>query len=381
MSVIQEQLHDAETRFRDAARHVGRQLEHGVGDRDVDGIISKEAFELIRRAGLSAALVPTEYGGGGASHRTMGDVLREIGRHDPSTAVTLAMHSHLVATQLWRHKHGMDASGVFAKVGSGAILISTGATDWVSSDGSATRVDGGWRVSASKFPASGCEVGDIVVTSIRTEDQADVIHCAIPMSAEGVSVELSWDTLGMRATGSHTVVIDDVFVPDAAVSLVRPAGRWHPVWNAVLGSAMPLIMAAYLGVADAAVDIAIHTLAGRDDVHLPQAMGELITAHTRAEDTVRAMFDAADDLHFDNTDDLASRILARKSTAAEALVETVRLAIEAVGGRGYTRSTPLERLYRDIHGCLFHPLPKAKQLQFTGRVALGLDPIPTVRQG
>ena len=56
------------------------------------------------------------------------------------------------------------------------------------------------------------------------------------------------------------------------------------------------------------------------------------------------------------------------------MIDTVRLAIEASGGRGYTRSSDLERLYRDVHGVLFHPLPRAKQTM-SGRVALGLSPV------
>ena len=61
--------------------------------------------------------------------------------------------------------------------------------------------------------------------------------------------------------------------------------------------------------------------------------------------------------------------------AADALIDTVRLAIEVAGGYGYTRQSDLERLYRDIHGCLFHPLGRAKQTQFTGRVTVGVSPI------
>ena len=101
-----------------------------------------------------------------------------------------------------------------------------------------------------------------------------------------MSIEQTWDTLGMRATGSHTVVLDDVFVPDAAVSLVRPAETWHPVWNAVLGSAMPLIMAAYVGVADVAVTVATKIVTGREDPHVLQLVGEMITAHTTGADAV-----------------------------------------------------------------------------------------------
>jgi len=57
------------------------------------------------------------------------------------------------------------------------------------------------------------------------------------------------------------------------------------------------------------------------------------------------------------------------------VIDTVRLAIETTGGAGYARSSDLERLFRDVHGAMFHPLPRAKQTQFAGRVAAGLSPI------
>lgn len=362
----------------ETAREIGTDLARSAAERDRTGEISREAFDRLRAAGLTAALVPVDHGGGGVTHAELGAVLRELGRHDPAVAVTLSMHSHLVATQVWRHHRGMDASGVFGRVVDGAILVSTGASDWVGSNGAARRVDGGFRVSARKMPASGCEVGDVTVTSIRWDDAPDgpqVLHCAIPCAADGVSIDPTWDTLGLRATGSHTLVFDDVFVPDSAVSLVRPADEWHPIWNTVLGAAMPLIMAAYVGIADTAVELATTAVAGRDDPHVLQLVGEMIDAHLTGADAVDAMFAASRDLRFDATDTHASRTLARKTVAADALIETVRLAIEATGGSGYTRRSDLERLYRDVHGCLFHPLPRAKQTRFTGRVALGLSPI------
>ncbi len=362
----------------DLARDIGLRLQPTVAEHDRTGQISPAAFELLRQRGVMAALVPSEFGGGDATHAEFGAFLRELGRHDPATALTLSMHSHLVATQVWRHRHGMDATGFFAKVVGGAIMISTGASDWVGSSGSAVAVDGGgYRVDARKTPVSGCEVGDVLVTSIRWDDAPDgpqVIHCSIPFAADGVSIEQTWDTLGMRATGSHTVVLDDVFVPDSAVSLIRPADSWHPVWNSVLGAAMPLIMAAYVGIADVAVAVATETVAGRDDPHVLQLVGEMITAHTTGADAVTAMLASSDNLSFDNTDQHSSITLARKTVAADTLIETVRLAIEATGGIGFSRRSELERLYRDIHGCLFHPLPRAKQSRFSGRVALNLDP-------
>ncbi len=359
------------------AADVGVELQPGAAARDVAGELSPDVFARLRASGLTAALVPAELGGGGASHAEMGAILRTLARFDASTAVTLAMHSHLVAAQVWRHRRGMEAP-VLAKVAAGAVLVSTGASDWVGSNGQATKVDGGYRINARKSPASGCEVGDVAVTSIRWDDAPDgpqVLHCAVPFSAEGVSIDLTWDTLGLRATGSHTIVFDDVFVPDAAIALTRPADEWAPIWNTVVGAAMPLIMSAYVGICDAAVDVAVDATAGRSDPHIWQLLGEMANAHTTAADVVAAMFADTDDLCFENVDSVAARTLSRKTVAADAAIETVRLALEAVGGVGYTRGSELERLYRDVHGCLFHPLPRAKQTRFTGRVLQGLTPI------
>lgn len=378
MTIITEhpdtELHPWQPALDDIVRHAGP----SAALRDLDGELPVEVLRQARDGGLTTALVPTELGGGGATHAEMGDILRTLARTDPAAAVTLSMHSHLVAFQVWRHKHGQDASPMLTKVVGGAYLVSTGASDWVGSNGSAVRVDGGYRVTARKAPASGCEMGTVLVTSVRWEEDGEdprVLHCAVPFAAEGVRVEKTWDTLGLRATGSHTVVLDDVFVPDASVSLVRPADVWHPVWNIVMGAAMPLISAAYAGITDAAVATALDLVRGRDEDHIFQVAGEMVDAHLAGGDAVDAMFRDSDDLQFANTDDLASRILSRKTTAAEACIQAVRLAIELSGGRGFSRSTDLERLYRDVHGALFHPLPRARQVRFTGRVALGLSPV------
>ena len=351
----------------------------GVAERDRTGVISPAVFDTLRAAGLTRLLVPEECGGGGATFAETGRMLRRLARSDASTAVTLSMHTHLVAAQVWRYRHGIPGpQAVFDKVNAGAMLISTGASDWIGSNGVARRVDGGYRVSARKGPASGCEVGQILVTSIRWEDAPEgpqVLHMAIPLQADGVRVEHTWDTLGLRATGSDTVVLDDVFIPDAAVSLIRPADRWHPVWNAVLGVAMPLIMAAYLGIADAALDHATAAAAKSAQPHVLQLLGETINAHTIAADVVTAMFTDADDLRFDNTDEFASRVLSRKTVAADAMIRTVRLTLELVGGSGYSRTHEIERLLRDVHGCLFHPLPRARQIAFSASVAVGEPPV------
>ena len=92
-------------------------------------------------------------------------------------------------------------------------------------------MEGGFRITARKVFSSGSPAGQLLVTSAVLADDAagpTVLHFAVPLGAPGVRIEETWRTMGMRATGSHDVVLDGVFVPDAAIGVRRPAGKWHP---------------------------------------------------------------------------------------------------------------------------------------------------------
>ena len=94
-----------------------------------------------------------------------------------------------------------------------------------------------------------------------------------------------------------------------------------------------------------------------------------------AQDAVRAMIDRSDDLRFAATTEHTAACLSRKTIAVEAVLDAVRIALEVGGGAAYARGAGIERLFRDVHGALYHPLPAAQQERFTGRLALGLDPL------
>lgn len=367
-----------------AARGLVPWLAETADARDRQGEFVHEACRRLQDDGLTAMLVPEELGGGGATHADAAGVLATLARGCPATALTLSMHSHLVAAQVWRHHRGLPAPVLPRVAAERLILVSTGASDWLDSEGSALPVEGGYRVSARKSPSSGAPAGDVLVTSARLETATDgpqVVHFSVPFSAPGVSVERTWDTLGMRATGSDTVVLDDVFVPDAAVALVRPAGVWHPVWDTVVGAAMPLIMAVYAGVAEEAAARAVALVAGRRDVALlAPLVGRMRNRLRTAQDAVAAMVALSEDLHFPASLEHTDAVLGRKTVAAEASVDVARLALEIAGGAGYARSGGIERLFRDAHGALYHPLPAHRQEQLAGRMALGLEPFAASRQ-
>lgn len=361
-------------------QRLGPRFAAGVAERDAEDDFIMGHVEALRSEKLYSALVPVDIGGGGVSHSQMCGFLRELAHVCPSTALTLAMHQHLVAAAVFNHRHGRPGLKLLERVAaSEAILVATGANDWMESNGTARRVEGGYRVTARKPFASGSPAGDVLVTSIAWEEApegAEVLHFPLPMKSAGVSIADDWRTLGMRSTGSNMVILEDVFVPDEAIALRRPRGQFHPAWNIILTVAMPLILSVYAGVAEAAAQKGRELAKKRHhDASTPYLLGELENCLTAAQLAVDDMVRLANDLDFTPGVELTSRILSRKTLASRAVVATAEKALETAGGAGFYRSAGLERLLRDAHGAQFHPLPEKRQLSFTGRVALGLDPI------
>lgn len=362
------------------ARELGSQIAPRAADHDESDKFVAENFALLRERRVFSAAVPAELGGGGCSHREMCDFLRELATYCSSTALALSMHQHLVATSIWNYRHGKPGQALLEKVAAKElILVSTGAGDWLASNGTVKAVEGGFRVSAKKPFASGSPMGDLLITSAPYEDPREgwqVLHFPVPFRTPGVRLDENWKALGMRGTGSHTVVLDDVFVPEATVTLRRPRGRFHTVWGVVLTVAMPLITSVYVGVAQAAAEIALQRARKQqEDASIPYLLGEMHNQLVTAQVALDSMIHIANNFDFEPGPGIASDILSRKTIAVRAALATAEKALETVGGAGFFRSLGLERLVRDAHGGQFHPLPEKKQQHFTGRVMLGLEPV------
>src|SRR5215216_872597 len=363
---------------------VGRKLGPGFASRAAgydanDSFVAENYIELKEHKVFSVG-VPAELGGGGASHAELCGLLREMGRYCSSTALALSMHTHLVGTLTWMWHQGRPVAPLLERIAlNELVLVSTGASDWLDSSGTAERIDGGYRVTGRKVFGSGSPMGDLLLTSAPYVDPNDgptVLHFALTMKSEGLTVLDNWRTMGMRATGSNDIVLDGVLVPDAAVQLRRPKGVWHPFFNVIAAVALPIVLSVYLGVAEAARDLALQKVAKkRDDPDVWSLVGEMDNALVTGQMAVREMVELCADYTFAPEVATANSIFIRKGIAAESLRLSVEKALETVGGGGLFRSMGLERLLRDIHAAQFHPLQAKRQHRFTGRLALGLDPV------
>jgi len=360
--------------WRAVLAEMGPRLEAEEIRADATNEFVAENFALLQQQGFLSLAVPTELGGGGLSRSELAEMLRTLAHHGSATALAFAMHTHATAGAVWRWRHQKaPVDGLLKRIVSeGLQLLSSGGSDWLPGSGEATRVDGGYKINARKVFASGAPSAGLFMTGAieNTAEGPTVLQFGLPMSSPGVSIVESWDTIGMRGTASHDVLLKDVFVADAAISARRPAGVWHPMMHLIAMVAFPLIYAVYTGIAEKAYGMAVAAAAKRHGAPPVEAVGELATewAATRlAHDSMVAFSETAQP-----GPATTNEIFIHRALVCRGVLKTVELAMEVAGGASYFRRLGLERLFRDIQGARFHPLPTGEQRRLAGRMALGL---------
>ena len=369
---LNERVQKKNTDWRALINELGKDFAGRAGHYDQAGTFVFENYEQLKAHRFFSAMIPEELGGGGISHAEMCDIIRIMAYYCSSTALAFSMHQHLVAATVWKYKHQGEGAPLLQRVAKEQlVLISTGARDWLESNGEMVKAEGGYLFSGKKYFASQSAGGDLAITSapwLDTDNEWQVLHFGVSMKAEGVTVLDDWDVLGMRATGSQAIQFDKVFVPDSAISLTRPGGKFHPVWDVVLTVAMPLIMSAYVGTAEKAVEIAmsIGKKYYRNQGHMHYIIGKLNNSLLSARTQWKAMYALTGNFDFKPDENITTDMLSLKTNVADAAQQTVSEAMEAIGGQSFYRKNVLERLFRDVQAAGFHPLPRWEQYAFTG---------------
>ncbi len=304
-------------------------------------------------------------------------MLRTFAHYCGSTALALSMHTHQVAINVWRWRHQQaPVEPLLRRIAAEElVLVSSGGSDWLAGSGKAEKVDGGYRVTGRKIFASGCPAGQLLMTSaVYEESEAGptVLHFPISLDSPGVTITDTWRTLGMRATGSNDIQLEGVFVPEAAVGARRPQGKWHPLFHLITLIAFPLIYSVYVGLAEAARQLALREATKkRNDPNVQYLVGEMDNELTAGQLGLQSMIDLG--VTSEPNAETTGALMIRRTLTGRAAIRTVEKAMEIVGGSSFYRSLGLERLYRDVQAARFHPLRGKPQLLYTGRLALGLD--------
>jgi alkylation response protein AidB-like acyl-CoA dehydrogenase len=367
-----------ETDWSAIARELGPRLGERAAAHDAEESFVADSYALLKEHKLFAAGIPAELGGGGASHAELCAIIRELAHHCGSTALAMSMHTHVLATLTYSWRNGNKApEGLLKRVASeGLVLMTSGGSDWLNGSGKLEKVDGGYKITGRKIFGSGGPAADLLMTMGIYDDPTDgptVVHFPVPLSAPGVKLLDTWHVLGMRGTGSHDVLLDGVFLPDAVMGgLRRPPGKWHPFMHAVVMNALPIIYGAYLGIAEAARDSAVELARKKkDDPHTAYLVGELENLLVTGQITHASMVELARTAK--PGPETTSAMTIRRTIVADAVLRTLDKAMETAGGPAFFRASRIERLFRDVQAARFHPLTPKQQTRLTGRLILGLD--------
>ncbi len=347
---------------------------------DAEDSFVAENYAALKAAKLFSAAVPAELGGGGATYAEHAAIVRAIARGCGATALAYSMHSHNLQALIWRYRKNATppSEPLLRRIAKEElILVSSGGSDWVDGSGTLTKSDGTYSFSARKIFGSGSPSGDLLLTTGVYDDPEKgptVLHFGVSLRDPGVKVQDNWRTMGMRGSGSNDIVIENVTVQDAAVSVRRPKGKWHGFFDVIVPLVFPLIGAAYLGVAETARELAVAQAAKKKDDPIVRALvGEMDTELLIAQDACSAMTAIVQNGHTPSPQ-LSDTIFKRKTALSRAVTRVAYLAMETYGGGSFFRSQQLERCFRDIQGIRFHPLHERRQYEFSGRVALGMEP-------
>src|SRR5215203_194180 len=370
------------------AEELSHQLAARAAEHDREGSYPFEAIDSLKAAGYFTAPIPVEVGGlGVSSAHDLVVASSRLARGDASVAIGVNMHLVAVANMERRRQVAVAAGeerrarGFTASLAQiardGVVLaaaISERGQDLTRPSTVAKRTASGWRIDGRKM---------FCTMSPAATDR--YVSAMVPTDAPGVVVHVDWDALGMRASGSNSVSLERVELPESGVRGGFRAGDPLPYMERNLVAGL-FHAAASLGIAESADQLARRGVAGRSNgdarprtqvadnaVDLAAARGVLSRA-ARLIDQHRAANPASDGSP-EQLAALFAEAQAAKAFVGEAAARTVDRALALSGGAGYLNGSPLARAYRDVKaGSFMHPLGANRAYDYLAQVALGEQP-------
>jgi alkylation response protein AidB-like acyl-CoA dehydrogenase len=372
------------TAARLAPRFAARAAEH-----DRAGTFPVADFADLRDNGLMGLMVPIALGGLGATFGEYADVAYELARGNGATALVFNMHASVTGALAGIPIEMADLIGVppefFAardeilrRAAAGAFYAVAMSERGVGSRLSAIttsyeRTGGEFRIKGSKTFVSGAGHADAYLVAARSgTDDGVVSQFLVPAGADGVRVEETWDSMGMRATGSHDLHLDVVVEESTLLGGVEGLALWFaqlmPHWLVASYAAV------YVGVAQAAVDAAVDHIAARGLGHLPAVRARIGRADAAVAAARLVVREAARQVDADAGSPECNRWVWRaKLQAGDVAAEVAASMLAAAGTSATRRGHPLERLYRDARCGALQPATSDVCADWLGIAALGGD--------
>jgi isovaleryl-CoA dehydrogenase len=307
--------------------------------------------------GLHGITVVEENGGLGLGYLDHVIACEEISRASASVGLSYGAHSNLCINQIARWASAKQKAkylpGLISgnHVGSLAMSEAGAGSDVVSMRLRADKVDGGFRLSGTKFWITNAPYAQTLVVYAKTEPEAGskgITAFLIEKDFPGFAIGQKIDKVGMRGSPTAELVFQDCFVPDENV--MGPLNGGAKVLMSGLDYERVVLSGIQLGIMQACLDVVLPYVRERKQFGTPIGSFQLMQA--KIADMVVALNSArayvysvarACDAGKTTRQDAAGAIL----YASESAVKVAEQAIQALGGAGYTKDWPVERFWRD----------------------------------
>ncbi|MBO9311508.1 MAG: acyl-CoA/acyl-ACP dehydrogenase [Chloroflexus sp.] len=351
---------------------------------DASGRFYEPHRETLANAGLLGLIIPAEFGGLGGGLRDLAAATFAMGTACPSTALAYFFHCSTASRGLLALeaiKEGKFSSeevpivrrfaeNLLHRMGTKNQFLGNFASETVKSSQSAVlisteaeQVEGGWVLNGVKSFGCNTGVADAYLVVAKRKDfntAAGLCMFFVPRNALGVRERPPWDALGMRATASHGIILENVFVPDEeALTIPNAFVRLMETSRGSLMGNQPAISAIYLGAAKAAYDYALEKTMHMkfEDTGLPIATSsfhqELIGNMAAKLETARLWLrhqielETSDPPIASKTEVIRHWRLA-KGMISECAFEVTKIALKMTGTSGTANRGLIARMFRDV---------------------------------
>jgi alkylation response protein AidB-like acyl-CoA dehydrogenase len=365
-----------------------------AAEHDREASFPFDNYEDMQAAGYLRLTVPEEFGGFGASLHELVLAQERLAMGCGSTALAVNMHVSpiLQMADMWRATRDPTLEPLFKDVAEGKIVwasltsepgISNSLTD---AQTRAEAVAGGFRINGKKIFCTNTDVCTHFSLTARYDHPSRgslIMVCRTSRDAAGLKFVRTWDTLGMRATQSVDLEITDLFVKDDDVIHRFPVNHLDAVVvKTVFAHAMPAFGAIYLGIAGGAMDWAREHVQSRSTAHDPETL-HLFAEMEILRQTARAVLwrfadevDSGELLVRRTVQEALANAVIAKYVATNAAVNILDKVIDVLGGVGFHKRFPIERMYRDVRAGTIMPYNNREALRLLGHTVFGIEILP-----
>jgi butyryl-CoA dehydrogenase len=378
------ELTDEQRLISESAREFSdREIAPRVRENDRAARFDRELASKLGEIGYLGAPVAEEYGGRGLDYLSYGLIVEQVGRVDSSARTVVSVQTSLVCGSIERWGTEKQKREWLPRLCSGESLGCFALTEPdFGSDAAglrtrATRTDSGWSITGNKMWISMGNVAEIALVFAQTDPEKKHRGLAcflVPTATAGYSSQEIHGKLGLRASDTAEISLDEIEVPEDA--MLGEIGDGFKIAMSALDNGRYSVAAGCVGICDGCVDASVAYAKERRQFGVPigsfQLIQELIAEMIVKRDAARMLVWRAGDLKNRGVRNTVETSIA-KYYATEAAVDCANMAIQVHGGSGYVDDYPVERYLRDARVTTLYEGTSQIHKLIIGRDATGIN--------